>query len=51
MWNLGVSGSAGPYLSAEAGPSLPPDDSLGDYREILLGRTSVLPHHSLKQRF
>src|SRR5262249_30681900 len=37
IWNFGCSGSAGGYLLPEAGSSLPARDTIGDYREILLG--------------
>ena len=38
MWSFGVSGSEGAYLHPAATFSLPPGDSIGDYREILLGQ-------------
>jgi hypothetical protein len=37
-WNLGFSGSVGPYYTDEARAALPPGHGLGDYREIVLGQ-------------
>ena len=46
MWDLGFSASAGPYLLAEAAPTLPPGRSIGDYRELVLGQDiSFAWHH------
>ena len=46
MWNLGFSGSVGPYLRPEAASSLLLGHSIGDYREILLGQDlSFAWHH------
>jgi len=38
MWNLGLSASTGPYFRPEAGPTLPTGQSIGDYREYVLGQ-------------
>jgi hypothetical protein len=48
MWNLGVSGSVGPYLQAEAASTLPHGASIGDYREILLGQDVSFAWHHLQ---
>jgi hypothetical protein len=45
LWNLGLSGSVGPYFRPEAASSLPPGRSLGDYREILLGQDISFAWH------
>ncbi len=36
-WNLGVSGSMGPYLDSEAASSMPPGTSLRNYDQITVG--------------
>lgn len=38
MWNLGLSGSAGPYLLSGAAPSLPAGRSFGDYRQFVISQ-------------
>jgi hypothetical protein len=38
MWNLGISGSVGPYLLPQAAPTLPRGRDIDDYRELLLGQ-------------
>jgi hypothetical protein len=38
MWTFGLSASAGPYLLASAGPTLPPGRGISDYRELVLGQ-------------
>ena len=38
MWDLGVSGSIGPYLQPEASSTLPVGDSIGDFKQIVLGQ-------------
>jgi hypothetical protein len=45
MWSFGVSGSEGVYLQPEAAFSLPRGDSIGDYREILLGQDMGFAWH------
>lgn len=45
MWDLGVSGSIGPYLQPEAAPSLPHGDSIGDYHQILVGQDVAFAWH------
>ncbi len=46
MWNVGVSASAGPYLAAVAGPSLPAGRGISDYRELVLAQDiSFAWHH------
>ena len=45
IWNFGFSGSAGAYFRPEAAPSLPPRDTIGDYREILLGQDISFAWH------
>jgi hypothetical protein len=45
MWNLGVSASAGSYLSPTAKPTLPAGHSLDDYREIVLGQDAGFAWH------
>src|SRR5688572_13652717 len=45
-WNLGVSGSTGPYMHPDATESLPLGDDFGDYRQITLGHdVSFQWHH------
>jgi hypothetical protein len=45
-WNLGLSGSAGPYLRPVAEPSLPPGRDTGDYLELVLAQdVSFAWHH------
>jgi hypothetical protein len=48
MWNFGVSASAGPYLLSEAGPTLPANRGIGDYREWLLGQDVSFAWHHLQ---
>jgi hypothetical protein len=48
MWNLGVSASSGVYLHPEAEPYLPPGNSLGDYRELLLAQDIGFAWHHLQ---
>jgi hypothetical protein len=48
MWNLGLSASAGPYLVAEAAPTLPPGRSIGDYRELVLAQDLSFAWHHLQ---
>ena len=45
MWNFGVSASAGPYLASEASSTLPPNRSIGDYREFLLAQDASFAWH------
>jgi hypothetical protein len=45
VWNFGFSGSAGAYLRPEAASSLPPRDTIGDYREIVLGQDISVAWH------
>jgi len=44
-WSLGVSGSMGPYLMAEAAPGLPPGKSLRDYNQMVLGADAAWAWH------
>jgi hypothetical protein len=45
-WNLGVSGSAGPYLSPEASDDLPPGKGISDYNQYTLAYdVSYARHH------
>jgi len=47
MWNVGFSASAGTYLQPEAGATLPPGRTLGQYREVVLGQdVSFAWHHA-----
>jgi hypothetical protein len=48
MWNFGLSASAGPYFSSEAGPTLPPGRGIGDYRELVLGQDVSFAWHHLQ---
>lgn len=48
MWTLGFSGSSGSYLVPEAQPTLPLGQSLGDYREMLLGQDIAFAWHHLQ---
>jgi hypothetical protein len=48
MFNFGVSASAGPYLNSEAAPTLPPDRSVGDYREFVLAQDASFAWHHLQ---
>jgi hypothetical protein len=48
MWNLGLSASAGPYLVAEAAPSLPPGRGINDYRELVLAQDLSFAWHHLQ---
>jgi hypothetical protein len=45
MWNVGFSGSIGPYYMPEAAVTLPPGKSIGDYSEILLGQDVSFAWH------
>jgi hypothetical protein len=45
VWSFGFSASTGAYLSPEAASSLPPRDTIGDYREILLGQDISFAWH------
>jgi hypothetical protein len=45
IWNFGFSGSVGAYLRPEAAASLPARDTIGDYREILLGQDISVAWH------
>ena len=47
-WNLGVSASSGSYLHSTGTPTLAPDRSLSDYREILLGQDVGFAWHHLQ---
>jgi hypothetical protein len=38
MWSFGVSGSDGVYLTPGADHTLPPGESISDYREIVIGQ-------------
>ena len=48
MWNLGFSGSAGPYLVSEAAPTLPAGRSIDDYRELVLAQDLSFAWHHLQ---
>ncbi len=48
MWNLGFSGSAGPYLLPVAGPSLPAGRGTSDYRELVLAQDISFAWHHLQ---
>jgi hypothetical protein len=48
MWNLGFSASAGPYLLAEAAPTLQSGRGIGDYRELVLGQDMSFAWHHLQ---
>jgi hypothetical protein len=48
MWNLGVSASAGPYLTSDAASSLPVGRGLGDYRELVLAQDLSFAWHHLQ---
>lgn len=45
MWNVGFSGSIGPYFRPEAASSLPAGKGVGDYREVLLGQDISFAWH------
>ncbi|MGH7938205.1 MAG: hypothetical protein ACREFG_06840, partial [Chthoniobacterales bacterium] len=47
-WNFGLSGSAGPYLTVAAQPTLPPSRDIGDYRELLLAQDVSFAWHHLQ---
>ena len=47
-WNLGFSGSEGPYFRREAESSLPPGRSISDYREFVLGQDISFAWHHLQ---
>ncbi|MFT5470833.1 MAG: hypothetical protein ACI8UO_005964 [Verrucomicrobiales bacterium] len=44
-WNLGVSGSTGPYLNPDLARPLAPGTSLGDLRQSLVGFDISYAHH------
>ncbi|MFZ1218888.1 MAG: hypothetical protein WAO00_06305 [Chthoniobacterales bacterium] len=48
MWNVGLSGSAGPYLTSDATDGLPPGRGLGDYRELVLAQDFSFAWHHLQ---
>jgi hypothetical protein len=48
MWNVGLSGSAGPYLVSDAADALPSGRSLGDYRELVLAQDLSFAWHHLQ---
>ncbi len=48
MWNFGFSLSNGPYLRAEAQPTLPPGRDINDYRELILGQDASFAWHHLQ---
>lgn len=48
MWNLGFSGSAGPYLLPVAAPTLPAGRGLSDYRELVLAQDLSFAWHHLQ---
>jgi hypothetical protein len=45
MWNVGFSGSIGPYFSSQAATTLPAGKGIGDYRQILLGQDVSFAWH------
>ncbi len=47
-WNLGVSGSAGPYLRPEAAPMLPAGHGIGDYRQFVVAQDIRFELHHLQ---
>jgi hypothetical protein len=47
-WNFGLSASDGPYLRPEAEQTLPMGQSLGDFRELLLGQDISYAFHHLQ---
>jgi len=47
-WNLGISGSAGPYFMTVAEPSLPPGRGIGDYQELVLAQDISFAWHHLQ---
>jgi hypothetical protein len=47
-WNLGISGSVGPYFEEEAAYTLPAGRSPGDYREIFLAQDISFEWHHLQ---
>jgi hypothetical protein len=47
-WNLGFSGSEGPYFRREAEPTLPPGRDIDDYREFVLGQDISFAWHHLE---
>ena len=48
MWNIGLSGSAGPYLVSDAADALPPGRGIGDYRELVLAQDLSFAWHHLQ---
>ncbi len=48
MWNFGLSGSAGPYLTSDAADALPPGRHIGDYRELVLAQDLSFAWHHLQ---
>ncbi len=47
-WNLGISGSAGPYLRPEAATMLPAGRGVGDYREWVVAQDLRFEWHRLQ---
>ena len=45
MWNIGFSGSIGPYFRPEAAATLPVGKGIGDYCQILLGQDVSFAWH------
>ncbi len=45
LWDLGLSGSIGPYLQPEASSTLPKDLSLDDFKQVLLGQDISFAWH------
>jgi len=45
MWNFGFSAAYGPYLLAEAAPTLPSGRGIGDYHQITLGQDISFEWH------
>jgi hypothetical protein len=48
MWNLGISGSAGPYFQPVAASSLPLGRGISDYRELVLAQDISFAWHHLQ---
>ena len=48
MWNLGVSGSTGTYLRADAEPILPEGRQMGDYRQIVIAQDVGFAWHHVQ---
>jgi hypothetical protein len=47
-WDLGVSGSIGPYLQSEAASTLPAGQSIGEHDEIVVGQDITFAWHHLQ---